>query len=290
MAPLAIGTETSGSIISPSSQNGVCGLKPSLGLVSRSGIIPITSRMDTAGPMARNVADLALLLEILAGEDPQDPATGAVASMNSLAFTQFLDPDRLDGLQVGVVNLEKSNEFEKVILENAISILEALGAVTTRITIEPIPYREAFRAVLRHGMKHDLNRFLQGAGEDIPVHSLDEVIAFNRADLANRAPFGQDLLEASQAQALSQQEEATLFAEVRSTAQAALSQSEVLLSLRTSLSAWYSPAGWPALSLPGGLSPEGEPVGLTLVGRWGTDGQLLAVGHALEHRVNNDFG
>jgi len=215
LVPAAIGTETSGSIISPSSQNGVCGLKPSLGLVSRTGIIPITSRMDTAGPMAHSVSDLALLLEVLVGEDPLDAATSAITKMSTLAFTSFLDADRLDDLRIGVVNLEKSNPAEQAVLESAAAILQSLGAIILPVSIEPIPYRDAFHAVLRHGMKHDLNRFLQSAGDGIPLRSLAELIEFNQVDLANRAPFGQDLLEASQAQALSNPEEAELFEEIQ---------------------------------------------------------------------------
>ena len=143
-ATLAIGTETAGSLIYPSSQNSIYTLKPSLGLISRDRIIPITAAQDTAGPMTRTVTDLALLLNVIAGVDDNDPLTHEAASIASSDFTDFLDPNGLQGIRIGIVLPERNEEqqadfakYNQALFENAVAALEAAGAVVKEIAYQP---------------------------------------------------------------------------------------------------------------------------------------------------------
>ena len=129
LATVAIGTETDGSIICPAAMNGLVGIKPTLGLVSRSGIVPIAHSQDTAGPMARSVADAAALLSVIAGGDPRDPAT-AEADRHATDYTRFLDPNGLKGKRIGVVRqLAGAEPNADRVLEQAIALMKAHGAV-----------------------------------------------------------------------------------------------------------------------------------------------------------------
>ena len=223
LATLAIGTETSGSIISPASQNAVVGLKPSLGLVSRDRIVPITAALDSAGPMARSVVDVAALLDAIAAPDARDPLTSDLlhgeARPAAAGFLARLDLDEptaaLDGLRIGVVrDVLTQIEGDGPVVEAGLQTLAEAGA--TLVDVDLAEFNVDYLPVLHHGMKHDLNTYL---GEtDAPVASVAELIAFNAEDPTNRAPFGQDLLKKSQAQALSEAEHDALVQQMRSEA------------------------------------------------------------------------
>jgi amidase len=196
----AIGTETDGSIVCPSSTNGIVGLKPTLGLVSRSGIIPIAHSQDTAGPMTRTVADAALLLGALAGPDPGDPATASCPPVPDYAAA--LDPGGLKGARLGVArNLFGFSEGVDKLMEESLAALRDLGAEL----VDPVElpnlgkYDDAELEVLLFEFKADLNAYLAGRA-GAPVHSLAELIAFNEAHQEQELPyFGQDLLVKAQA-------------------------------------------------------------------------------------------
>ncbi len=195
----AIGTETDGSVVCPSSANSIVGVKPTLGLVSRSGIIPVAHSQDTAGPMARTVADAAILLGALLGVDPRDPATkGSRGKVQAGGYTGFLDANGLRGVRIGVAR-KHFGFHEKVdtLMESALDVMKRLGAVL----IDPadIPTTGKFDdsefEVLLYEFKADLNAYLASLGPRAPVKSLKDIIEFNEQNRDREMPyFGQDIL------------------------------------------------------------------------------------------------
>ena len=204
----AIGTETDGSIVCPSTINGVVGIKPTLGLVSRSGIVPIAHSQDTAGPMARTVADAAVLLSALSGTDPRDPATqGAKLHID---YTQFLEEWGLQDARIGVArNFFGFDERVDRIMEESIATLKNLGAAIideVDIAIEG-QYGGSESTVLLYEFKTDLNTYLANRGPDVQIKNLEELIAYNEAHADRVMPyFGQErLLKAQEKGALTDQ-------------------------------------------------------------------------------------
>lgn len=203
----AIGTETDGSIICPSHINGIVGLKPTLGLLSRSGIIPIAHSQDTAGPMARSVADIAILLGALIGLDPRDPATIASQGNTHADYTQFIrrtgkKAPPLAGLRLGVArNYFGFDARVDAIMETCLAALRRLGAeiidpanIDTEEQLSPTEME-----VLYYEFKRDLDAYLSGLGPNAPVHSMAEVIAFNQQHAAQVMPyFGQERMITAQ--------------------------------------------------------------------------------------------
>lgn len=191
----AVGTETDGSIVSPSNACGIVGIKPTLGLVSRTGVIPIAHSQDTAGPMARTVADAAALLGALTGYDPRDAATGASQGHAEVDYTRFLDPRGLQGARLGVARqFLNANRRVDALLEQALTDLRDQGAVL--IDLAEIPNLFAFGAseseVLHYEFKADLNAYLARLPEGRP-RSLKELIAFNEREREREMPyFGQE--------------------------------------------------------------------------------------------------
>lgn len=198
---VAIGSETDGSIVCPSATNGLVGIKPTLGLVSRSGIIPISHSQDTAGPIATNVADAARVLSAIAGGDPDDPAT-AEADQHATDYTRFLDADALKGKRIGVVRkLAGFDPGVDALLDQAIATLKARGAVVVDPVVLPHmdDYGDDELTVLLYEFKHDLDAYL-ATHPGLAVHDLEDVIAFDKAHAAQEMPwFGQDLFEQAEA-------------------------------------------------------------------------------------------
>ncbi|MCI0619306.1 amidase, partial [bacterium] len=193
----AIGTETDGSIVCPSSTCGLVGIKPTLGLVSRSGIIPIAHTQDTAGPMARSVSDAAIILGALTGIDPRDSATNESKGKMLTDYTKFLDPNGLRGARIGVHR--KSFGFNDAVdemMNGLIKIMKERGAVIVDpadLTIPP-EFFETELGVLLYELKADLNTYLSTLGPTTPMHSLKEIIDFNEKNREKEMPFfGQDL-------------------------------------------------------------------------------------------------
>lgn len=203
LCAVCVGTETDGSIVSPSSINGLAGIKPTVGLVSRSGIIPISHTQDTAGPMARTIADAAALLGVLAGVDPDDPATEAASSHIETDYTRFLDANGIRGARLGVVRKYAGfNMHVDHVFEEALAALKAAGAeIIDPVEIASIEkLDEPENEVLHFEFKTDLNRYLAWLGASSPVHNLEEVIAFNQKNRARELPwFGQESMEKAQA-------------------------------------------------------------------------------------------
>ncbi|TFE28559.1 amidase family protein [Cohnella luojiensis] len=191
----AIGTETSGSIISPANQHCLVGMKPTIGLVSRTGIIPITSSQDSAGPMTRTVTDAAILLGALTGSDERDPATlSSGASYRD--YTAFLDAEFLSKARIGVPRFyyRDLDEARLEIIEEAIETMKGKGATIIDPVHLPCEETEWDWNVLRYEFKKTLNDYLVKLPENIPVHSLKEVIAYNEKHAEIALKYGQGTL------------------------------------------------------------------------------------------------
>lgn len=202
LCAVAVGTETDGSIVSPACSNGIVGIKPTVGLVSRAGIVPISHTQDTAGPMARTVADAAALLTALAGVDPNDPATAA-AQGHITDYTKSLDSDGLRGMRLGVVRQYAgfSIAVDKVFADALLAMQRAGAVIVDPVEIATFhKWSAAEGLVLHYEFKADLNQYLAALGTGAKVRSLADVIAFNNTRSAQEMPyFGQDIFIKAQA-------------------------------------------------------------------------------------------
>ena len=218
LAAVGIGTETSGSILSPGTANGVVGIKPTVGLISRDGIIPITADQDTAGPLARTVTDAAIVLGVIAGFDPKDPATAACLTPGNCwrDYTKFLDANALHGARIAVPPFP-ANRAD--VMNNAIAVLSAQGATVVLVPAlaaqlggcpsrppaanyppaEPAPPALRCSTVLNYGFKRDLNQYIHDhVRHTFPIQSLEDVVNFNAAHMPAATKYDQDLAVFSQ--------------------------------------------------------------------------------------------
>lgn len=308
-AAAAVGTETDGSIVSPASVNGLVGLKPTVGLVSRDGIIPISHTQDTAGPMTRTVADAALLLGAIAGPDPRDSAT---AGSRPADYARELDGGGLEGARLGVVRGQfGAHPGTDAVIEAALRVLTERGAVLVDpVELQmPASAEEAELVVLLHELKAGLRVWLAEFAPDAPVATLGDVIRWNERHPALELPwFGQDLFErAERCGDLDSAVYLEALAACRRAAReegidAALGEHDLdALVAPTGSPAWLtdlvngdhhgssfsSPAavaGYPHLTVPAGFV-HGLPVGISFVGPAWSEPLLLGLGHAFEQAV-----
>jgi amidase len=193
----AIGTETDGSIVCPSSANGVAGIKPTVGLVSRSGIIPISHSQDGAGPICRTVRDAAILLGALTGVDPRDSATTASQGKALSDYVQFCDPNGLKGARIGVARKYFGfSDSVDALMEQSLEVMKKQGAkLVDPADVETLgKFDESELLVFMYELKADLNTYLAGLGPNAPVRTLKDIIEFNERNRAKEMPyFGQDL-------------------------------------------------------------------------------------------------
>ncbi|MBK8985480.1 MAG: amidase [Chloroflexi bacterium] len=305
----AIGTETDGSIVCPAHSNGIVGLKPTLGLVSRSGIIPIAHSQDTAGPLTRSVADAAILLGALTGVDPRDPATAASGGQFHTDYMQFLDPAGLRGARIGVArNFFGLHPDVDAIMETAVAAMKAQGAdIVDPADLDSLEgFGEAEVTVLLYEFKADLNAYLATLGAEAPVKTLADIIAFNQANAAAVMPyFGQErMLAAQEKGALSETDYLEALALNHRLARAEgidkVLQEHTLDAIvaPTGGPAWLidwvngdhygggssSPtavAGYPNLTVPAGFV-RGLPVGISFIGAAYQEPTLLKLAYAFE--------
>jgi amidase len=308
LAPVAVGTETDGSIVCPASACGIVGLKPTLGLVSRHGIVPISAAQDTAGPMARSVADAAALLSVLAGADPADPATDRAAHQPR-DYTGFLDPGALAGARLGVWRdgIQAAGPATTAVLEAALAVLAGLGARLVDPVVLPGADRisEPEFAALTHEFKHDLNAYLAALPGDHPG-TLAELIAFNRHHGSKvLAHFGQELFEQAEATSgdlsdagyLANRADASALARQALDGPLAADRLDAIVTL-TANPAWLTDyhlgdhdvfhtsgpaavAGYPAICVPAG-GVFGLPVGISFIGPAWSEPRLIALAFAFE--------
>ena len=199
----AIGTETDGSIVCPSSANSLVGIKPTVGLVSRAGIIPISHSQDTAGPMARTVTDAAIILGALTGEDPRDKTTTQSRGKAHTDYTRFLDKNGLNGMRIGVAKKHLGfNRYVDALMAEVILTITGLGARVFNPADIPTTgqFDDSEFDVLLYEFKADLNAYLKSLGASTPIRSLKELIAFNESKAEFEMPFfGQDIFEKAEA-------------------------------------------------------------------------------------------
>ena len=295
LTTVAIGTETSGSILSPASNQSVVGIKPTVGLVSRTGIIPIANSQDTAGPMARTVADAAVLLGALTGIDPADPATAVSAGRAYTDYTQFLDADGLKGARIGVPRpawfKERLSEGELELFERAIKAIAALGAEV----VDPIDipnYNWWGGSVLEHEFKVGINAYLASLGPAAPVRSLKEIITFNDANPEAALKYGQTLLTLSESTSGRLTEPQYLNDRLKDIRQSRTEGIDAVMDahgldallLPGSWGVWLpAKAGYPSICVPAGYyGEEGRPMGVTFTGRAWSEPTLIRMGYAYE--------
>ena len=315
MVAIGIGTETDGSIVCPSSVNGIVGIKPTLGLVSRAGIIPIAHSQDTAGPMARTVRDAAILLGVLAGVDPRDPATSSIGTRGQTDYTKFLDPNGLRGARVGVARTKffgYSDVTDKLI-NDAIDAMKANGA----IIVDPANIETAGKFddsefdVLLYEFKADLNNYLASLGPKAPVKSMQDIIAYNEAHKDQEMPFfGQEIM--IQAQAKGPLTEKKYLDELASNLKMSRTDGIDATMDKNKLDAIIAPtgspawptdlingdhftgasstpaavAGYPNINVPAGLS-HGLPVGISFFGRAYSEPTLIKLAYAYEQATKH---
>lgn len=315
LAAITIGTETGGSIMCPSSINGVVGIKPTVGLWSRSGIIPISHSQDTAGPMARTVRDAAVLLGPLTGVDPRDSATAGSSGNSHVDYTLFLDADGLRGARIGVAR--SFTGFDPRVLavfENAVSaIRDAGGIVVDPANLDATAWNDPLSLVLlEYEFKTDLNAYLATLGPDASVKTLADIIDFNERNADREMPyFGQERMYDSQARGPLTDR---AYLDAKATIQRNNRENGIdRLVNEHRLDAIVAPtmgltwptdhimgdrldggssagpaaiAGYPDISVPMGFV-SGLPVGISFFGRAWSEPTLLRVAYAFEQAANH---
>ena len=304
---LAIGTETNGSIVCPSHANGIVGIKPTVGLVSRSGIIPISFSMDIAGPMARNVTDAAIALGAIAGPDPDDEKTMLIPDNIPGDYTLFLNKDGIKGKRIGFFRAPMGRNFKvDSLMYRAVDQLKEEGAEIVEIDAITAPNTgaSAFQVMLFE-YKDGLNRYFESLGPDSPVKDLDELIVFNRSDTVSLMYFNQRYLEmANEKEGLDSPEYLeALSAMHNGSRQEGIDRVMDEYSLDAIIAPTGSPAwrtdwingdsfqlgssspaaqaGYPNITLPMGFVDE-LPVGISIFGRAWSEPVLLEIAYAYE--------
>jgi len=308
LCAIAIGTETDGSINCPASINGVAGIKPTVGLWSRSGIIPISHTQDTAGPMARTLRDAVILLGPLTAKDPADISTVEESRKALTDYVQFLQADGLQGKKIGVEkSFLKGHEAIDALLQKALQDMKGQGATIVEVDlIEPLKKLEGLEfEVLKYEFKDGLNKYLGKTNG--PVKTLQDLIDFNRKNEAKAMPFfKQEILESSQAKAdLKSKDYIDTLNKLRTTTRKAIDgllkghglaaicgpangpSWRIDLINGDSFTGYgmYSPAavaGYPSITVPMGMA-MGLPVGLSFLGTAYTEPDLISVAYAYEH-------
>jgi amidase len=311
-ATLGVGTETDGSVTCPAAFNGLVGLKPTLGLVPRTNVVPLSPEQDTAGPMTRTVYDAAAMLTAMAGSDPADPATRA-ADGHKTDFTAGLKPEALKGVRIGVVREEDGAPDVAKVYEQALAALKAAGAVLVDVKApteaQMKQIGDAENATLQAEFKAAINDYLAHAPAAVKSRSLDDLIAFNKATPAETPLFGQEIFEQSAkappltdagykakralAKRLAGPEgvdrmlkegrvEAIVMSGGPPAAVVDLVNGDNFGGPSATLAAV---SGYPHLIVPMGLV-RGMPVGLSILGPAGSDAKVLAFGYAFEQQAN----
>ena len=314
-AAVAVGTETDGSVVCPSSANGLVGIKPTLGLISRAGIIPIAHSQDTAGPMARTVADATILLTVLAGIDSRDSATAASKGNSSPDYTKFLNVDGIKGARIGVVRDKYFgfNDSVDALMLAAIDELKRQGA--TIVDPADIPtngkYDDTELEVLLYEFKADLNAYLASLGPKAPMKTMADIIAFNEKNKEREMPyFAQELMVRSQAKGpLTEKKYRDALAKNHR-----MSRIEGIdaVMIKHKLDAMITPtggpawvtdvlngdhftggystasavAGYPHITVPAGMA-FGLPVGMSIFGRAWSEPKLISIAHSFEQATRH---
>jgi amidase len=281
-AVAAVGTETSGSILSPSSKNSVVGLKPTIGLLSRTGIVPISSTLDTPGPMTKNVMDNAIFIAAMAGSDVEDASTLNVLS--TVDYLKDLNTSTMKGKRLGVMRDLLSDSIYKKNIE----LLQKAGAII--VEFEPIQLQlDGFLTLLNIDMKYDLPKYLSTyADKSLKIKSIEDVIQINIKDSLQRAPYGQQLFNGILKDATTLAELEIVKNNLSSKGKQFFNEPmdslnlEAILSINNYHAGFAAVAKYPCLTVPMGYEKSGEPISLTFIAKPFQEQKLLKLGYAFE--------
>ncbi len=294
---IGIGTETSGSILSPSSQNSLVGIKPTVGLVSRTGIIPISHSQDTAGPMARCVEDAAILLSVLSSVDEEDPITKTNPNEN-LDYSKFLDKSGIKGAKIGVCREGYFNHLDdekKEIMNQAVEQLKSLGGIV-KDTLIPSSKTKWNIDVLLYEFKNDLNAYLSKLDYSIKTRTLGDIIKYNIDHQKTMLKYGQSILLESEKTSGTLTDKAYLKAlekDIYLSREAGIDKVmddeklDVLVFPNNFGASIPAKAGYPSITVPAGYTKEGEPVGITFTGKAFSEATLIKIAYAYEQATLN---
>ena len=315
LCAMAIGTETNGSIISPSSLCGLVGIKPTVGLVGRSGIIPISHTQDTAGPMTRSVRDAAILLGALTGIDPRDAVTRQSQGKSHSDYTAFLDPNGLKGARIGVDRSAMGfHEVVDKLIEDALQVMREQGAyiIDLEKVADPAIDNDEYQ-VLLYEFKDGVNKYLEGVSPALEIKNLSDVIAYNKANSGKAMPFfGQETLIKAEAKGdLNALEYKKALENIlRATREQGIDKVMTDNKLDAIVApsdgpAWTTDvvngdryisggkgygtaaiAGYPNITVPAGFV-YGLPVGISFYGRAYSEPVLLKLAYAFEHKTRH---
>jgi amidase len=293
LAAVGIGTETNGSIICPSVRCGIVGIKPTLGLISRAGVIPIAHSQDTAGPMARTVTDAAILLGVLVGADSADSITSE-SKKGKKNYTKFLDTDGLRGARIGVARqFFGSNAKVKAIIEPHLQVLKNAGATLVDVNFPTIPnFGDDELQILLYEFKANLNKYL--AQRNSPYKTLADLIKFNEDNKDKEMPkFGQELfLQAEKKGDLNEREYRMALQKLKLGTQingidAVIVKDRLDAVVSTSVGSTWSMAavaGYPYITVPAGFA-DGLPIGVSFFGQAFSEPQLIKFAYAFEQKT-----
>ena len=301
LTALAIGTETSGSILSPAYNNSVVGIKPTVGLISRDGIIPLAHSQDTAGPITRTVADAAVLLGALTGIDKKDPITSTSVKKSYTDYTKFLKTDGLKGARIGIPRefyyTSGITDEEKAIFDKVVEDLKAQGAIIKDFANIPsaIELSEFSSSVFRYEFKGDMNAYLSSLKADSPIKTLSDIIAFDNSNNIDNLRYGNVLLTESDATSGTLTEAQYIRDRLKDLR---LSRTEgidytmnlykldALLFPNTRNASISAKAGYPSITVPAGYTKEGKPVAVTFAGMAYSEPTLIKVAYSFEQATH----
>ena len=286
-AVAALGSETSGSILSPSSQNAVVGLKPTIGFVSRTGIVPISSTLDTSGPMTKSIADTAILLDAIADPDPQDKVTLRAPRLTAI-LDSYVEPS-LSGIRLGAMtNILAADSLYR----NAVEDLRAAGAEVIEFTPKKITLT-GFASILNGDMKRDIPAYFKNASTaDFATIDVTAIIDFNKQDSLLYMPYSQKRLDGVIADSITEEGLQTTISKLNTAALGffqdpiAKYQLDAILSKNNYYAGHAAIAFYPCLTIPMGYADDGEPANLTFIAPSFSEVKLLSLGAAYE-RISN---
>ncbi|WP_438711541.1 amidase family protein [Aquimarina muelleri] len=279
----AVGTETSGSILSPSSQNSVVGLKPTIGVLSRTGIVPISSTLDTPGPMSKNVIDTAILLNALLGKDLKDNVSVDI----DVDFVNAIKQSSLKGKRFGVVK----ELLEDSLYNKAIKKIRKAGGEITEIEPKEVEL-PGFLNILNIDMKNDLPRYISSESKGgVTVKNIEDVIAFNLTDTIISIPYGQQLFEGIVVDSTTNQELSEIKENLKTIARNYFDmfldkhELDAILSINNYHAGYAAVAKYLAITIPMGYTDKGEPKGLTFIAKPFSEKLLLQLGYGYEQET-----
>ncbi|HYK75135.1 MAG TPA: amidase family protein [Pseudoneobacillus sp.] len=298
---LSVGTETDASILSPAVQNSIIGIKPTVGLISRTGIIPFTYSQDTAGPFARTVTDAAVLLGALTGVDPQDPATFKSDGRAEQDYTSYLDRNGLNGARIGVYNADyydyyQSGEYDENLFNQVMERLRLEGAEVIEEIEIPSFHRDWSWGVPTYEMKHSFNNYLSKLPAQLPVHTDSELIQFNRNHEERTLKYGQNMLEFREKlpnmlrnpEYLKARLEDMYFSQDQGLDYALKKYNLDAILFPSYIGSTISAkAGYPSIALPAGYMENGRPFGISFAAGAFCEGMLIKLGYAFEQATKH---